>query len=65
MKKLLISMAVIAFLVACGGSGDSGGNANNPPSNNGNQNEAKNGKDSCINPVADDGSSPAPLPGCK
>ena len=76
MKKLLISMAIVAFLIACGGSDSSGGDGKNPPpkngtsngTNNGNQNGTNNGSNNqsapCDKPKADDGSQPQPLPVC-
>ena len=80
MKKLLMSMFVIAFVIACGGGDTSNGDGNNPPSKSGNQNGAKNNTQNATNnntqggtnnedkpcgqPVSDDGSAPEPLPVC-
>lgn len=50
MKKLLICISIFIFLISCGT--DTSGNNNN--------NEEK----PCGQPVAEDGSEPAPLPVC-
>lgn len=78
MKKLLIYLAVVAFLISCGGSDDTDNKGKNPsmkndpikekePSSNSNSNSNEEEKltgGPCNKPVSDNGSSPTPLSNC-
>lgn len=62
MKKLLIYIAIVGFLISCGGDVNTD-NGNKPPAqNNGNGNGEK--TPCAQQPTADDGETPPALPDC-
>lgn len=76
MKKLLIYVVAITFLISCGKSDNTNNKGNNPsvkndtikekepPTNNSNNNEEKITGGPCNKPISDNGSSPEPYPNC-
>ena len=65
MKKILVYILIVGFMISCGGEvGSTGGNKGANGNNNASQGNSNNDDDPCDKPKAEAGETPPALPSC-